>query len=57
MYFHDVCGHKHIWSNDYQTKIGSQKNTKNRLHSKDTNTLMVYKHLINRDKRNKKTDT
>ena len=27
------------------------------LHSKDTNTLMVYKHLINRDKRNKKTDT
>jgi hypothetical protein len=27
------------------------------LHSKDTNTLMVYKHLIRRDKRNKKTDT
>ena len=24
------------------------------LHSKDTNTLMVYKHLIRRDKRNKK---
>jgi len=27
------------------------------LHSKDTNTLMVYKHLIRRDKRNKKIDT
>ena len=28
MYFRDVCGHKHICPNDYQTKIGSQKTLK-----------------------------
>jgi hypothetical protein len=28
MYVHDVCGHKHICPNDYQTKIGSQKTLK-----------------------------
>ena len=31
MYFHDVCGHKHIWPNDYQDTFENFKNVLNTL--------------------------